>query len=349
MKFIKLAFFQSTLFTLTVLFHSCSFAQKTDSPVMNWLTFEQVKTLNKENPRPILVFFYKSSDDSAKLMLNTTFSQKEVCAYTSSKFYSVKIDVSSKENITFMDGKVYKKNPSKPYHDIATFLLGDKPKMPTVMLYDTQNNGFQFPGFKTYPDMLCMLVYIAENIQETTKYEIWAPAYFHTFPPGKADVEIPIALKWVTLSEALKLNHDKPKGIFLTFYSNTNAASSVMLANAFSHRKVIEYLENHFYCVRIDAQTNDTLVWDKPYYNKHQAGNYHEMATIMMKNKMEFPSMFFIDADNKLIINENSYLSGEALYLLSNFVGKGAYKNTTFPEFMKTFKFEFTDIVPREY
>ena len=154
---------------------------------------------------------------------------------------------------------------------------------------------------------------------------------------------------WLPLNEALKLNKEKPKGIFLTFYNKSNAASSVMLVNAFSHNKMAAYLNDNFYCVRLDAQTTDTLIWDKAYYNKHEKGNYHELAQTMMKSNMQFPSIFFFDGTNRLILNESSYLSPEALYILSNYVVSGSYKTKAFADFMKAFKFEFNDIVPREH
>jgi thioredoxin-related protein len=217
------------------------------------------------------------------------------------------------------------------------------------MLYDDQNIGFSFKGFRKYPDMICMLVYISENIHKTTKYKFWEPAYFRTFPPDKTANYIPLVVNWVPLNEALKLNKENPKGIFLTFYAKSSAASSVMLVNAFSHNKVAAYLNEHFYCVRIDSQTSDTLTWDKTYYNKHELGNYHELATTIMKDKMQFPSIFYFDTNNKLILTENSYLSPEALYLLSNYVVSESYKAKPFAEFIKTFEFEFNDIVPREH
>ena len=69
----------------------------------------------------------------------------------------------------------------------------------------------------------------------------------------------------------------------------------------------------------------------------------------MMKDNIQFPSIFYFDGNNKLILTENSYLSPEALYLLSNYVVSQSYKTKPFAEFMKTFKFEFNDIVPREH
>jgi len=348
MRITRLELSRTFVAIVTIVLPSIILAQNDIKPAINWLTFDQVRALNKENPKPLMVFFYKAGDDSSKLMFNTTFARKEVCNYTNGKYYAVKFDVGSKADVTFMDGKVYKKDPAKPYHDLATLLLDGKPDVPTIQLYDDMNKGYTFKGFKEYHVMLCMLVYIAENIQKTTRFDIWAPAYFRTFPPDKQVNHIPLVVNWLPLTEALKLNKENPKGIFLTFYIKSNAASSVMLVNAFSHSKVAEYLNEHFYCVRLDAQTSDTLIWDKKYINKNGPGNFNELAKTMMKDKMQFPSIFYFDKTNRLILNENLYLSPEALYILSNYVVSESYKTEPFTDFMKAFKFEFNDIVPRE-
>jgi thioredoxin-related protein len=349
MKIIRLAFLHTTILVAIFLSPNRILAQTEPLPAINWLTFKQVKLLNAEKPKPIMVFFYKADDDTSQLMLKTTFTNKKVSVYTNAKFYAVKLDVNSKADITFMDGKVYKRDPAKPYHDLVLKLLGENPQVPTVLLYDDLNNGFSFKGYKNYYDMLSMLVYISENVQKTTKYEKWAPAYFHTFPPDQKVNNIPLAVNWLPLKEALTLNKEKPKGIFLTFYTKSNASSAVMLANAFSHNKVAGYFNDNFYNVRLDAQTTDTLIWDKKYVNKHEAGNFNELATTMLKGKMQFPAIFYFDKSNKLILNESSYLSPEALYLLSNYVVSESFKTEPFAEFIKNFKFEFNDIVPREF
>ena len=282
-------------------------------------------------------------------MLKTTFARKDVCNYANKNFYAAKFDIRSKEDITFMDGKVYKKDPNKRFHDLAYKLLGDKPEAPMILLYNDKNDGFSFKGNKEYHEMICMMVYIAEHVEKTTKYNVWAPAYFRTFPPNKKLDKIVLAINWMPLQEALKKNAENPKGIFLTFFSKTNAASSVILVNAFSHRKVADYMNEHFYCVRLDAQTTDTLIWDKPYYNTNADDHIHELTRTLMKGELQFPSIFYFDGKNRLILSENLYLSPEALYILSNYVQSEAYKTKQFAEFMKSFKFEFNDIVPREH
>jgi len=324
------------------------FAQQEITPLVNWLTFDQVKELKKEKPKPILIYFYDPAVDSAELMFTTTFARKDICAYLGNKYYAVKYDVTSKADVNFLDDKIYKKDPAKSQHDLINMLLGQKPIIPSILIYNDLAAGFSFNGYKNNYDMLCILVYFGENVEKTTRYDAWAPAYFRTFPPDKQVNRIPYAINWLTLEEALKQNKENPKGIFLTWYTKWNAASSVMLANAYNHKKVAAYFNENFYNVRLDAQTTDTLVWDKDYFNKDEKYHFHEMALSMMKGKMQFPAVFFFDKTNKLILSENLYLSPEALFLLSNYVKSESYKSIKFADYMKTFKFDWDDLIPSE-
>lgn len=349
MKINKLALIKIVLVSIFLNFYFPTIAQKVSIPVMNWLTFEQAAEAVKANPRPVLIYFYNPANDSSDLMLQTTFTQKEVCLYSYTKFHSIKFDITSSHDITFLNGKVYHKDPSKPFNDLAYFLLGTNPDVPSTLMYDDQNKGFAFKGFKDYSEMICAMVYISENVNKTARYEVWRPAYFRTFPTDRKANRIPMAVNWISLKDALIKNKQNPKGIFLTFYAKSNASSTVMLVNAFSHNKVAGYLNDNFYCVRIDVNTTDTLVWDKKYMNPKSDDNIHELPKAFMKGNVKLPAIFFFDGANNLILNESSYLSPEALYMLSNYVVGKEYEKQAFADFIKTFKFEFEDIVPREH
>lgn len=320
--------------------------QKTSS--VNWITFEKVKEFKKSKPKPILIFFYKADEDTSNLMLNTTLVDKDICAYINNKFYAVKFDASSEEAVNFLDDKIYKKDPLKKDHDLITLLLGAKPIIPTVMIYNDKAIGFAFNGYKNQYDMICALIYIAENVEKNTRYEIWAPAYFKTYPPGKSNNQTALGIHWLSLKEALRLNNEKPKKIFLTWYTKWNASSSVVLFNALNQPKVVEYMNQNFYCVRLDAQTADTLVWDKTFVNKNESHHYHDMALAMMKGKMQFPSYFYFDATKKLILNKQFYLSPEEFFMLSNYVGSESYKTIKLADYLKNFRIELNSASPTQ-
>jgi thioredoxin-related protein len=324
------------------------YAQDQSTNTINWQTFDQIKEQKLTKPKPILVYFYKSDDDTSKLMLNTTLANKDICTYINGKYYATKFDLNSTADINFLDGKVYKKDPAKPNHDLTKLLLGDKPIFPTVLIYNNKAMGFSFNGFKNQYDMLCMLLFIGEDVEKTTRYDLWAPAYFRTFPPGKLQNHVPLGIHWLSLDEALKMNKDEPKKIFLTWYTKWNASSSVFLFNTLNHPKNIEYMNQNFYCVRIDAQTTDTLVWDKTFINKNEPHQYHEMAVSMLKGKMQFPSYFFFDSQNKIILNDEFYLSPDAFYVLSNYVGSDSYKTIKLADFAKSFKVDWNTPATKE-
>jgi len=311
----------SCLLVISLLFAQLRlWAQNQPLNSVNWTTFDTIKELKKSKPKPILVFFYKPEDDSSQLMLNTTLSNKDICAFINSKFYAVKFDIESEADVNFLDDKVYKKDPLKPYHDLSKLLLGELPVTPTLILYDDKAAGFSFNGYKNQYDMLCILVYIAESVEKTTRYDIWATDYFKTFPPAKMQKKVPLGIHWLSLDDALKLNKETPKKIFLTWFTKWNASSTVFLFNALNHPKVAEYMNQNFYCVKLDAQTTDTLIWDKTFVNQNQPHHFHQMAISMMNGKFLFPSYFYFDSQNKIIINVKIYLDNYSFYLLLHFL-----------------------------
>jgi thioredoxin-related protein len=314
-----------------------SIAQVEVVTTINWLNFKQVNELSKKSPKPLLIFYYSDKNDSSKVMLNQTFAHKEVVTLINQRFYAVKINATSKSEIWFTDNKTYKKNPKKQYGDFIYKALGNTPVFPALQLINEQGKTFTFNGFNDKYNLICKLMYVAEKVNRTTKFEAWEADYFRTFKPGEHSYKAPFAIHWMTLEQALRLNKEKPKGIFLTFYLKNNAASAVLLVNALSNNTIADYMNTNFYCVRIDAQTTDTLVWDKKYINSRGEGNFHDLPLKLMKGGLQFPSSFFFDSVNKLVLSQDVYLTPDAFYPLAKYVGNGEYTKMKFADYLKTY------------
>jgi thioredoxin-related protein len=138
----------------------------------------------------------------------------------------------------------------------------------------------------------------------------------------------------------LKLQKSKPKDLFITWHSRLNVGSLVMLYNAFEDSVVASYMNDHFYCVRLDAQTKDTLFWNKEYVNLNRDDRFHQLALEQLEENMKFPALIFYDINKNLIIRQHSYLGSVNFYMLASYVGSGAYRTQNFQEYRKSFKVE---------
>lgn len=93
------------------------------------------------------------------------------------------------------------------------------------------------------------------------------------------------------LQEAKKEN----KRIFVDVYTSWCGPCKMMTQKVFSQKEVGDYYNRNFVCLKLDAEKEN----EHPFFEKYQAGGY--------------PSLFWLDAEGKLIDMHVGYLDASAL------------------------------------
>lgn len=325
------------LFLLTLLaLPSLAFSAITSDTVVHWKSVKEVMELQKKEKRPIMVYFYDPGHDTSMLLLNDILDKRELTKYIGPRFYAVKIDITA-TSIYWFNQKIYTRKPASRYNDLAFNVFGDKPIMPSFLFFNKESSGLVFKGFRSRYEMRCLLVYISEEIDKTTPYSLWFQSYRVAYPM----INLPDALKhpihWITLDEALEKQKTEPKKLFIYWSARLNVGSTVMVYNAFENVKIADYMNEHFYCVRLDARTEDTLFWKKTMINRKQEDKFHDLALEQLNGEMKFPSLLFYDAGQNLLFKQQSYLGPLNFYALANFIGTDSYRKTDLKTYLKTF------------
>ncbi len=103
------------------------------------------------------------------------------------------------------------------------------------------------------------------------------------------------SIAWKTLEEAEKLQQLEPtKPLFIDVYTTWCTWCKVMDKNTFSQSQVANYINKHFIPVKWDAQTKEQISFhDKTYaFN----GYYNELTYYLLNDRLEFPSMVFVNS-----------------------------------------------------
>ncbi|MGL4598391.1 MAG: thioredoxin family protein, partial [Bacteroidia bacterium] len=70
------------------------------------------------------------------------------------------------------------------------------------------------------------------------------------------------AIHWYTLEEAQALSDKEPRKLFVDMYTSWCGWCKVMDANTFANPTIAKYMNEHYYCVKFDAETRDTVVFN---------------------------------------------------------------------------------------
>jgi len=149
-----------------------------------------------------------------------------------------------------------------------------------------------------------------------------------------------IEVKWYTIEEALELNKIHERKIFIDVYTDWCGWCKKMEATTFTHPAIAKILNEDYYAVRFDAETNDTINFaGQKFINEGtRSRSPHQLAVALLQGKMSYPSIAYLNEKNQLLTAVPGYYTADRLEPLLKFFAEDAFKTISFQEYQKTFK-----------
>lgn len=149
------------------------------SQEIQWLSWsEAVEMANSdENPKKIFVDVYTDWCGWCKKMDKNTFNHPKVSNYMKDKFYMVKLDAETKEDIQYM-GKTFKfvSQGRSGYHELAAALLQGKLSFPTTIFLNAKQEILSpIPGYQGPESFLKIAKYFGDEIYKSKSWEAYHP------------------------------------------------------------------------------------------------------------------------------------------------------------------------------
>ena len=139
-------------------------------------------------------------------------------------------------------------------------------------------------------------------------------------------------IKWMTISEALKAQKNKPKKIFIDVYTDWCGWCKVMDKKTFTDAKVISYMNKTYYAVKLDAE-NDTKITEK---YKGRELTHREFAHLLQVNS--YPTTVFLDETGGVLVVNPGYVEAKDMDVILHFIGTDSFKTYTYAQYSGTYK-----------
>jgi thioredoxin-related protein len=147
-------------------------------------------------------------------------------------------------------------------------------------------------------------------------------------------------IKWVSFNEAVKLNKEHPKKIFIDVYTSWCGWCKRMDADTYTDATVIDYINKNFYAVRLDAETRDTFQFNNhTFVNAYPAGQrgaVNELASSMLDGKLGYPTTVYFDEKFNRLTYVQSYLAVKDLMPILTYFGEDKYKTMKYDDYKKS-------------
>lgn len=148
-------------------------------------------------------------------------------------------------------------------------------------------------------------------------------------------------INWMSFEEALALNEKEPKLIFVDVFTEWCGWCKKMDASTFKEAHIVKYMNENYYCVKLDAEGSDPITYfGKTYINPNPGGrrSTHQIAAVLLQNKMSYPSYVFLNEESKMLTVAKGYLAAEKFDPIIHWFGERAYLNEKFDVYSKSFK-----------
>ena len=157
-------------------------------------------------------------------------------------------------------------------------------------------------------------------------------------------------IQWLTIEQAEAKMANKPKKIFVDLYTDWCGWCKVMDRNTFTHPKIIELMNKHFYAVKFDAESKGLVTFNgKEYAHNPRMGRSgtHNFASTFGRSErgMSYPTTLYFTENKELMQAVPGYLEAHVMEQILTYFGEDyPQRGVSWEQFQSTFK----STIPKE-
>jgi len=144
-------------------------------------------------------------------------------------------------------------------------------------------------------------------------------------------------INWLTWEEALELHQNEKKKIFVDVYTDWCKWCDKMEKSTLSDPYVVEYVNEHYYAIRFNAEQNAEIIFNNKQYKPIKSfgkRSTHELAIEIMNGNIGYPTIVFIDENLKVIQPLQGFLDVKTFELIMTYFAGDHYKDMHWKKFV---------------
>lgn len=145
-------------------------------------------------------------------------------------------------------------------------------------------------------------------------------------------------IQWLSLEEAQEQMKLAPRKVYVDLFTDWCGWCKVMEAKTFSNKHVIEYINENYYAVHLNAETGDSLLFKGKKYGRIEESKTNSLAATLMNNKLTYPTSIFFDEDFLNPQPVPGYLDIPTIELILKYIATNKHKSVPFEKYKKEFK-----------
>lgn len=145
-------------------------------------------------------------------------------------------------------------------------------------------------------------------------------------------------INWISIEEVnVKMKTD-PRPVMIDLYTNWCYWCKIMDKKTYSNPKVISYINNHFYAVKLNAETKDTVVWNGKDYVFNPGDKINNFALYVTQGQLSFPNTIIFPDMGKIPASIPGFMEPKEIEVILKYFGDQKYRSQNFSDYSANFK-----------
>lgn len=139
-------------------------------------------------------------------------------------------------------------------------------------------------------------------------------------------------INWMTWDEAQVAMKKQPKKVWVDVYTDWCGWCKVMDKKTFSNPEVIRYMNEHFYAIKLNAESNEEIMF---------LGKKYDAATLagqLMNGQMSYPTFVFMEENFASHSPIPGYQPVPQMEMILKYLATNTYKTQKWEDYTKNFK-----------
>lgn len=146
-----------------------------------------------------------------------------------------------------------------------------------------------------------------------------------------------VKVQWYTFEEALQLQQQAPKKIFIDVYTDWCGWCKKMDKTTFKQQAIAEILNEKYYPVKFDAESDAPVEFMERSFTNPRPGvsrSTHQLTYALLGKKVSYPSFAVLDEENQRLTVLKGYMSEDRLLPILKYLGNNIYKDMKWEEYL---------------
>ncbi len=142
-------------------------------------------------------------------------------------------------------------------------------------------------------------------------------------------------VKWLTVAELQDIYYKEPRPILIDIYTKWCGWCKVMDKETYNNDSVANYINQHYYAVKFDAEIKDTIHWAGKSFIYNEQYRVNEFSVYISGGQAGYPTTVLLANINAQPAPLSGFYKPSEIEGPLRYFGDGIYKLKNYPDFIK--------------